>query len=131
MNITLTLPESLHAWAASQTDIEIAIIFALEEVVAKGALPYEIAASKLRNTVKKMPTEIQFTIQDMIGLDIWTILKKEDRLALGRIVKANACSFGIICLGKNSGNHAIYNRCHAASEKCAGNSRCAKYDGTV
>ncbi len=130
MKITITLPESLHAWVASHTDIEMAIISAIEVVVAKEALPFEIASVQLRNTVKKMPTDIQFTIQDMIGLAIWTKLQKDDRLALGRVVKANAGSFGIVYLGKNSGNQAVYKRCPISTETSSGSSLCTPHNVT-
>ena len=110
MQVTITVPDMLVEWARTQVDLNTAIIDILVSHAGRHQTSFEVAAAKLRDVVRTVPQSLEFTIQDAIGFEVWSTLDKQSRLSLGKHVKANAASFGVRFLRKNSANHAIYER---------------------
>jgi hypothetical protein len=110
MNISLTLPASIKAWAQEQADVEVAILKVLESHIATTDSPTLRAARLLKDNARKMPDGMEFEIQQAIGREGWEPLLRSERLSLGKAIKRNPERYGLVFVRKTSSNHALYKR---------------------
>ena len=110
MNISLTLPASIKAWAQEQEDVEVAILKVLELHIATTDSPTIRAVRLLKDNARKMPEGVEFEIQQVIGREGWEPLSRPDRLSLGKEIKRNPERHGLVFVRKTSSNHALYKR---------------------
>jgi hypothetical protein len=110
MNVSLTLPPAIAAWAKTQPNAETAILAVLEAHLATVDSPTIRAAKLLASNALSMPEGMEFEIPQVIGRADWEQLTRSERLSLGKEIKRTPEAFGLVYLRKSASNHAIYQR---------------------
>lgn len=110
MNISLSLPPILAAWAKAQANAETAILDVLEAHLATIDSPTIRAGKLLKTNALTLPEGMEFEIPQVIGRTDWETLTRSERLSLGKEIKRTPEAFGLVFLRKSASNHAIYKR---------------------
>lgn len=116
MNVSLTLSPSITAWAQAQNNTQEAILAVLEAHVASIDTATMRAAKLLKANAVNLPEGMEFEIPQVIGRDAWEQLSRSERLSLGKEIKRESESYGLVFLRKSPSNHAIYKRLVIASK---------------
>ncbi len=110
MNISLTLPNEVSAWANQQSDASAAIIEVLQIHVAAHSTPAMKAETALREKTATLPEDMEFEIPQILGPAIWSTLDRSSMVVFGKKVKAAPESFGLSFVRTTKSRHAVYKK---------------------
>lgn len=110
MNVTLTLPTSIAAWAQTQTDPNSAILSVLQAHVDANDTPLARAIAALKQNASTLPENMEFEIPQIIGHGIWKTLDRSYIGTLGKQVKADPAAFGLQFVRTTSSRHSVYKK---------------------
>ncbi|MHC8297682.1 hypothetical protein [Pseudomonas sp. LB3P58] len=110
MNISLTLPNDVSAWAKQQADVEAAVIEVLQTHVAAHSTPAMKAEVALREKAAMLPEDMEFEIPQILGPAIWSTLDRSSIVKFGKKVKAAPESFGLSYVRTTTSRHAVYKK---------------------
>lgn len=110
MNISLTLPNDVTAWAKQQPDATAAIIEVLQAHVAVHSTPAMKAETALREKSAMLPEDMEFEIPQILGPTIWGTLDRSSIVKFGKKVKAAPESFGLSYVRTTTSRHAVYKK---------------------
>lgn len=110
MNISLTLPGDVSAWAEQQGDVTAAIIEVLQTHVATHSTPTVKAEAALREKAAMLPEDMEFEVPQILGPAIWSTLDRSSVIKFGKKVKAAPESFGLSYVRTTTSRHAVYKK---------------------
>lgn len=110
INLEVTLPPELAAWANAQPDPEAAIVAVLEAYVGKPETELRRLGDLVRRSAPLVPTGLEVELPQVVGYAEWSKLDRSMTVRFGKAVKADPASYGLEFVRTTSSRHAVYRK---------------------